>query len=77
MAYTSQPYSEEMAIRPDFFYTTDYTSSREKTGNKITFEQFEEGNLISKSHNGTESGDKYDDNSTITPLISEAKMDEI
>ena len=66
-----------MAIRPEFFYTPYYTSSREKTGDKIMFEQFEEGNLISKSCNGTESGDKYDDNSTITPLISEAEMDEI
>ena len=36
--------------------------SKEKTGDIIMFTQFEEGNLPSESCNGTESGDKSDDN---------------
>ena len=39
--------------------------------------QFEEGNLLSESHNGTESGDKSDESLTLTLLISEVKMDKM
>ena len=49
------------------------TSSKGKTGDKIIFTQFEEGNLLSESRNGMESGEKYDDSdddSTLPPLIS-------
>ena len=36
-----------MVMRPDVSYTPYATSSREQTGNIITFTQFEEGNLLS------------------------------
>ena len=42
LAYTSQPYSEEMEIRPYVTYTSCATSLRGKTGDIITFAQFEE-----------------------------------
>ena len=45
LAYTSQPYSEAMATSPAVTYTPCATSSREKTGNIITFTQFEEENI--------------------------------
>ena len=47
------------------------TSSKEQTGDIITFTQFEEGNLLLETCNNTESGNKYDDDSTLAPLISE------
>ena len=37
--------------------------------------QFEEGGLLSESCNGTESGNKYDDDSTLPPLIIGSEMD--
>ena len=40
LAYTSRPYSEAMAMRPAVTYTPYGTSSREKTGDIITFAQF-------------------------------------
>ena len=43
LAYTSRPYSEAMATRPEVTYTPYATSSKEQTGNVITFAQFEEG----------------------------------
>ena len=58
-------------------YVPYATSPKEKIGDIITFTQFEEGNLLSESHNGTKSGDKYDDYSTLPQLNSEAEMDEI
>ena len=39
------------------------------------FTQFEEGNLISETCDDMESGDKYNDNSIMPPLISEEEMD--
>ena len=53
------------------------TSSKEQTGDIITFTQLEEGDLLSESRNSTESGDKSDDYLTLPPLISEAKIDEM
>ena len=47
LSYTSQPYAEAMVMRPTVMYTPYTTSSKEKTGDMITFAQFEEGNLIS------------------------------
>ena len=41
-------------------YTPYGTSSREQTDEIITFSQFEEGNILSKTCNGAESGDKSD-----------------
>ena len=45
LTYTSQPYSEAMAMCPSMKYTHCATSLREQTGNIITFIQFEEGNI--------------------------------
>ena len=58
LSYTSQPYAEAMAMRLDVSYTPYVTSSKEKTGNIITFVQFEEGNLLSGILDHTESGDE-------------------
>ena len=46
---------------PDVSYTPYDKSSKEKDGNIITFAQFEEGNLLSETHEDTESGDESDD----------------
>ena len=51
LAYTSQPHSEAMAIRPAVTYTPYVTSSKEQTGNVITFTQFEEGNVLTETSN--------------------------
>ena len=48
---------------------------REQTGDIITFSQFVEGDLLYENCDDTESGNKYDDDSTMPPLISEEKMD--
>ena len=45
LAYTSQHYSEAMAMRPAVTYTPCVMSLREQTGDIITFTQFEEGNI--------------------------------
>ena len=42
---TPQPYSEEMEMRTTVTYTPYGTSSREQTGDIITFTHFEEGNI--------------------------------
>ena len=60
LSYTSRPYSEAMAMRPDVTYTPYATSSREQNGGIITFTQFEEGNILNESRNDAESGDKSD-----------------
>ena len=60
LSYTSQPYSEAMAIRPAVMYTPYAKSLREQTGNVITFAKFEEGNILTETRNDTESGDEYD-----------------
>ena len=57
LAYTSRPYSEAMEMHLDVMYTPCATSSREQTGNIIIFAQFEEGNILTKTHNNAESGD--------------------
>ena len=64
-------------MRPGVSYTPYAKSAKEKTGDILTFVKFEEGGLLSGSHNGTESGVKSDDNLTLPPLISEAKNDEM
>ena len=71
-----------MTMHPSVPYTTYAPYSREQTGNIITFAQFEEGNLLSETKNllsetrdDSESGNKYDDDSTMPPLISEEDMD--
>ena len=63
LSYSSQPYAEAMAMRPAVTYTPYATSSKEQTGNVITFAQFEEGDLLSETRNYTESGDESDSKS--------------
>ena len=71
----SQPYSEAMAIRPAVTYTPCDTSSREQTGDIMTFAQFEEGNILTKNCNDAESGDKSYDGSILPPLLSKEEID--
>ena len=52
-----------MAMRQEVTYTPYATSSREQTGDVITFTQFEEGNIFTETSNDAESGDKYDNKS--------------
>ena len=74
LSYTSQPYSEAMAMRTAVTYTPYVTSSKEQTGNVITFAQFEEGGLLSETRNDTESGDKSDSESI---MMSKKDMEDI
>ena len=57
LAYMSQPYSEAMVMRLDVTCTPCTTYSREKTVNKITSAQFEEGNILTKTSYDEESDD--------------------
>ena len=74
LAYTSQPYSEAMALRPAVTYTLYATSLKEKTGDVITFAHFEEGNILTKTLNNAESGDESDNESI---MMSKQEMDAI
>ena len=55
-------------------YTPYATSSKEQTGDIITFTQFEEGTLLTETRNNTESGDESDSKSITT---SEKDMEKI
>ena len=63
-----------MAMRPTVMYTLYATSSKEKTGNVITFAQFEEGNLSTETCNDTERGDESNSKSL---MMSEKDMENI
>ena len=54
-----------MAMRPEVTYTPYAMSSKEQTGDVITFAQFEEGNILTETRNDTESGDESDSESLI------------
>ena len=58
LSYTSQPYVEVMEMSPAVTYTPYATSSKEQTGNVITFTQFEEGNILTETRNDAEIGDE-------------------
>ena len=75
LAYMSRPYSEAMAMLLAVTYTHYDKYSKEKTGDIITFAQFEEGNLLYETRDDAEIGDKSDDNSIMPPLISEGEID--
>ena len=47
-----------MAMRLTVTYTLYATSSKEQSGDVITFAQFEEGNLLTENFNDTESNDE-------------------
>ena len=66
LAYTSQPCSEEMVMRPAVTYAPYETSSKEQTGDVITFAQFEEGSILTETCNDAESGDESDNESIMT-----------
>ena len=63
-----------MAMRPAVTYTPYATSSKEQTGDVITFAQLEEGNLLSKNRSDAESGDESDSESI---MMSEQDMENI
>ena len=58
-------------MRPSVTYTPCATSSRGKNGDIVTFTQFEEGNILTKTRNDAESGDESDNESIILPLLIE------
>ena len=74
LAYMSQIYSEAMAMRPAVTYTPYVMSSKEQTGNVITFAKFDEGGILTKTRNDAESGDKSDNESI---MMSKQDMDVI
>ena len=61
-------------MRPAMTYTLYATSSKEQTGNIITFTQFEEGNILTETSNDAESGDESDNESI---MMSKQDMDNI
>ena len=61
-------------MRPAVTYTLYATSSKEQTGNVITFAQFEEGSLITETRNDSESSDESDHEST---MMSKQDMENI
>ena len=63
-----------MAMRQTVTYTPYAPSSKEQTGDVITFAQFEEGNLLTETCNVTESGEESDSESI---MISEKDMKNI
>ena len=74
LSYTSQPYSEAMAMRPEVTYTPYATSYKEQTGDVITFAQFEEENILTETYNDAESGDESDNESI---MMSEQYMENL
>ena len=50
-------------MRPAVTYTPYAMSSKEQTGDVITFTQFEEGNILIETCNYAESGDESDNES--------------
>ena len=61
-------------MRPAVTYTPYATSLKEQTGDVITFAQFEKGDLLTKTRNDTESGDKSDSESL---MMSKQDMENI
>ena len=74
LSYSSQPYAEAMTMRPTVTYTPYATSSKEQTGDVITFAQFEEENLLTETRNDTESSDESDSKSI---MMSEKDMENL
>ena len=67
-------YSEAMVMRRSVTYTPYATSSKEQTNDVIEFAQFEEGNILTKTHNDAKSGDRSDNESI---MMSKQDMDAI
>ena len=49
-----------MVVRPAVTYTPYAKSSKEQTGDIITFAQFKEGNILTETRKDKESGDESD-----------------
>ena len=65
-----------MAMCPTVTYTLYATSSKEQTGDVITFAQFEEGNLLTETRNDTERGDESDSKSNMMSKKDMENLDE-
>ena len=65
-----------MAMRPAVTYPPYATSSKEQTGDVITFAQFEEGDLLSETRNDTESDEKSDSKSIMMSKKDKENLDE-
>ena len=63
-------------MRPTVTYTPYSTSSKEQTGDVITFTQFEEGNLLTVTRNDTEIGDESDSESMMMSKKYMENLDE-
>ena len=63
-----------MVMSPAVTYTPYATSSKEQTGNVITFAQFEEGNILTETRSNAESGDESDNESI---MMSKQDMENI
>ena len=63
-----------MAMRPAVTYTPYATSSKEQTGDVIKFAQFEEGDILTETHNDAESCDESDSKSL---MMNEKDMENI
>ena len=74
LSYTSRPYSEAMAMRPAVTYTLYATSLKNQTGDVIMFAQFEEGNILTETHDDAESGDESD---TESIMMNEQDMENL
>ena len=61
-------------MRPAVTYTLYATSSKEQTGDVITFAQLEEGNILTKTRNNAESGDESDNEYV---MMSEQDMENL
>ena len=61
-------------MRPEVTYTPYAASSREQTGNVITFTNFEEGEILTETRNNAESCDESDNESI---MMSEQDIDTI
>ena len=65
-----------MEMRPTVTYTPYATSSKEKTGDVITFTQFEEGNLLTETRNDTESDEESNSESIMMSKQDMENLDE-
>ena len=70
----SRPYTEAMVMCPTVMYTPYATSSKEQTVDVISIAQFEEGNLLTETHNDTESVEESDSESI---MMSEQDMENL
>ena len=59
-----------MVMCPAVTYTPCHKSLRQQTDDIITFAQFKDGNILTKTCYDAENGDKSDDDSIMPPLLS-------